>query len=90
MGIHCPNHKSYQAIVSRENLHKKNVNERANEVVTLKLACGCIFPVDEINEYAIQVKDVIDKAAQMKHAIEEDMRKAIAEVYAGVKVKKGK
>lgn len=90
MGVFCPNHKSYQAVTNRENLHKKPVNERASEVVSVKLGCGCIFPVDEINEYAVQIKDVIDEAARKKNEIDKEMREAISLAYAGVKGKKGK
>jgi hypothetical protein len=90
MGLMCPNHKSYQPVIARENLHKKPVNERASEVVSIKLACGCVFPVDEVNEYQIQIKDVIDEAAKRKNAIDREMREAISAAYAGIKKGKGK
>ena len=85
MGLMCPNHKSYQAVTSRENIHKTPTNDRAEEVVTIKLACGCIFPIEDINEYARQIKDVVDEAMKAKRDIDTRMRAAVAEIYVGAK-----
>lgn len=86
----CPNHKSYQAVVSRENIHKTPTNARIDEIVTIKLACGCIFPVEDINEYARQIKDVVDEALKAKRDIDTRMRATIAEIYVGRAKGKGK
>lgn len=86
----CPNHKSYQAVTNRENLHKEPTNARASDVITIKLACGCIFPVDKINRYQKQVKTVIDAAAKRKDEIDQELRQQISELYAGIDRRSGK